>query len=427
MRRSRSPIRYRSERSPMRSSRHFSEFREGSFSISSLSSCSMGTSERHDLHTSDNGTRIRDRDVSEKRRRHEKNRYDEREKINNRDRNDQKPRGHSRCSHKIKSRESNFQQHEMEETLDPSICNFQGHVSYQSVEDVEYETTKESTDRLDRLEKLVEMLVDKKLQPESQHANVNAFVLESHDNPYELNPRNTSFTTSMWLNKINEECMENNYDERRCIQFMQSKMTGLMKAWFKTLDISDYTWPEIKMLITKTFPDNVDFAATLRLLVERYKRSDETITQYYFSKMYLIEACKITGINAVSCLIDGLADVHLEQEARSNNCLTPETLYSQFLSKLPNFQKNQNEPEERPVSMQMLRDVEFRAESVNEVSPPMAMPTNMPVSMQVFPPRTLKKCFTCKKIGHFAADCRHAPKCYRCNQAGHIAVKCPRQ
>ncbi|XP_044270033.1 uncharacterized protein LOC123014818 [Tribolium madens] len=160
---------------------------------------------------------------------------------------------------------------------------------------------------------------------------------ERLDKQFYLEPRRHSFTTSMWINKIQEMSFQNNWDEKTTIQYMASQMSGIIKAWYNSLPNYDYTWPEWKILICKVFPDNTDFVTTLKRLVTRLKQADESMTTYYFSKMYLIEACKITGEDAVSCLIDGLNNQAIQEQAKALNFLTPETLYSQFLMALPEY------------------------------------------------------------------------------------------
>lgn len=444
MQRSRSPIRFRRERSPSIISLHSREpSRERSFSISSLSSCSIGqtfSTNRNLPQNSVETDRREDRDIEQREnrgpdsrrnkrhgrnknanKRHDKGRHDKKENEQERSTQRDYDRNFSRNSNR--PRPSSHRQSD-DDLLDPSV-SLQEQTTYR-LQSSDLELDQRSSNRLDRLEKLLEKLLYKKTrqqQQPQQQSSTSSFIPENSDNPFELNPRNTVFTTSMWLNRINEECLEKNYDEKNCIQYMQSRMTGLMKAWFKTLDIYEYSWPELKMLVIRTFPDNVEFSMTLRLLVDRYKKPEETITQYYFSKMYLLEACKITGANAVSCLIDGLADPYLQQEAKGHTFLTPETLYSQFFTKLPNFgiQQPYLEPDNGSRNIDEYLETPRMEEDLS-----VPMPRAHPVSSSAPSRSSLKKCFTCKKIGHIAADCRHAPLCYRCNKEGHIAAKCPR-
>lgn len=268
------------------------------------------------------------------------------------------------------------------------------------------EVSTKSDDRIDRLERMIELLVSSKSPSSTNIDSPSKDIVEAGG-------KHTKISTSLWLNEVNEFCLDRNYDDAACIKYLQTKMSGLMKAWFKTLNIFEYTWPELKMLITKTFPDTFDFASTLRLLLDRIKLPDETITQYYFAKMYLIEHCKISGVNAVSCLIDGLNDPYLQNQAKEYNYLTPETLYSQFLVDIPNYGLSNEIPEpELPIEM----NYEER-----NLTYPISTHENLKSSKDV----SKKKCYTCGKFGHIAEVCRHAPICYSCGERGHIAVKCP--
>lgn len=267
-----------------------------------------------------------------------------------------------------------------------------------------------AADRINRLEKLVEKLVEK--------GSTSKDPKRSKTKIFELIPSNTKFTTSMWLNCIHEECLQRNYEEKSSISFLQEQMTGIMKAWFKSVASYDFTWPELRMLITKTFPDNQDFAHTLKLLVSRDKAVEETITQYYFSKLYLCEACKITGENAVSCLIDGLNNPFVKQDIKSRKFLTPEVLYADYLSKIPENEFSVH-AEHREVVAEYPRESYAASMVMDDIQEQKVDSVASHASKY-----REKKCYTCNRRGHLGKDCRHAPICYNCNQKGHIAAKC---
>lgn len=374
---------------------------EECFSISSLSDCSIG-------HARDNdpGKSRKSKDRHKRHSRHFDKNYDDREdKKGSRDFQNviQIP------NDLYQSEYQNNNRHDMEQPLDPSICNFGESMSHNEPSYIQQKIVSPDSDRLGRLEKMVEMLV----QTNVNKPQAGTFIPPQEIQLTSSDPRFKG-NTSVWLNQINEECLERHFDEITCINFTLSKMTGLMKAWYKTLDPYEYSWPELKMLITQTFPDTVDFANTLHLLVDRIKRPDETITQYYFSKMFLIEACKISGPNAVSCLIDGLNDPHVQKEAKEQGFLTPEKLYAQYLIKLPNFGLGSQVVEQEPM-IEVVRDHGMRdSEDYHH-------PRNDHKKREK---EGKRKCFTCGKMGHISQHCRHAPICYKCGDKGHIAAKC---
>ena len=47
--------------------------------------------------------------------------------------------------------------------------------------------------------------------------------------------------------------------------------------------------------------------------------------------MSLLQACDITGRNAVSCLIDGITNLTIQTGARAGRCATPEELHHEYL------------------------------------------------------------------------------------------------
>lgn len=217
--------------------------------------------------------------------------------------------------------------------------NYPTHVNNK---DSKSDDTNSTTERLGRLEKLLEQLIKREAEKTvpivAPPAPTIVFPDEKHGtNQYALEPRRFDFTTSMWINRIQEVSVQNDWHEKSIINYMETQMSGIIKAWYKNLASYDYTWPEWKIMLTRMFPDNVDFITTLKRLVTRLRRADESIITYYFSKMYLIEACKITGQDAVSCLIDGLNNQAIQEQAKSRKFLTPESLYSEFLLNLPDY------------------------------------------------------------------------------------------
>lgn len=424
MRRSRSPVRYISRE----------KSREKSFSISSLSDCSLGKSpKRYSTKRSDNGSRQG---------KHREDRFYKNENNYEKeyDGGKKQSRSRSRDTESRLFKNDNKGRHYKEKVYSSGSSTFQKNADDGVAQKYKHSESchkvrerKKPDDRIERLEQMVELLVSTK------SGHIRDTPAPSALNRYEFNPRDTTFTTSMWLNKINEDCLERNYGEKECIEYTQSKMTGLIKAWFKTLDLFDYTWPEIKMLIINTFPDNVDFAATLRLLVNRLKKPEETITQYYFSKMYLLEACKITGANAVSVLIDGLSDPYWQQDARVHNFQNPEVFYTEFLSKLPSFglqhvsQENYQQAHVEQIHHLPQAHVEY-VEVPYEIPIPHKHPEivedlrqNIGTSRlgKLSRKETIRKCYNCYGLGHIAAKCPQNSKCYLCNKPGHVAARCP--
>lgn len=68
-------------------------------------------------------------------------------------------------------------------------------------------------------------------------------------------------------------------------------------------------------------------------MMQRNKCSNETYSKYFYEKMTLLNNCKISGIDAVSCLIEGIDDNVVKTSAKAGNHQRPESLF-QYLSTL---------------------------------------------------------------------------------------------
>jgi hypothetical protein len=167
---------------------------------------------------------------------------------------------------------------------------------------------------------------------------------------------------------------------------MQNRLTGLARTWYDNLTTFTYTWEEWKALLVRTFRDHHDFASTLRQLVNRVKQSNETMTQYYFGKINLLQACNITGKEAVSCLIDGLTGHTLQNGVKSGRYETPESLYTEYLSTLA------------------AETVEPRVEHKGLGPRLGANPTNTSVPNDTLVRRDLR-CYNCHEPGHISRSC----------------------
>lgn len=226
-------------------------------------------------------------------------------------------------------------------------------------------------------------------------------------------PGDPNMTSSRWVEKIEQLAQINSWDEKTTIYHMQSRLTGLAKTWYYNLNDYTRTWEEWKALITKTFPDQRDFATNLRKLVDRYKLPDETWTKYYFAKMALVQACSISDENAVSCIIDGIKDSTIQIAARAGRYKSAEDLYSHYLSGLKDeepFSKNK----------ELLR-------GNRKYVPPKVYHEEKPSDQAKIKKMSNSRCFNCGLPSHLASDCPKPRKqCTNCKRLGHEASQCTR-
>ncbi|XP_064211658.1 uncharacterized protein LOC103313554 isoform X2 [Tribolium castaneum] len=260
--------------------------------------------------------------------------------------------------------------------------------------------------RIARLEQLVENLNRRLLNRNFEHTSGQVGI--KSDLIPEFAPGNPNFSTTKWLHKIDQLALVNGWDERTTIYGMISRLKGLAKEWYDNLDPSAYdrSWDEWKRLLQATFPDHHDYASTLRKLVNRVKEDGETWAQYYFGKLNLLQACDITGTNAVSCLIDGITDVTLRNGARAGRYVTPESLYAEYLSTLRS-EGDKRDTLAKQAPRERRRFLPSRVEAQKLYSS--------------------VRCYNCRNRGHVATKCpKPRIECKKCGRIGHVDAECRR-
>jgi Retroviral aspartyl protease./Reverse transcriptase (RNA-dependent DNA polymerase). len=200
---------------------------------------------------------------------------------------------------------------------------------------------------------------------------------------------------------------------------MQNRLTGLARTWYDNLTTYTHNWDEWKALLIRTFPDHQDFATSLRKLVQRVKGPRETMSQYYFGKLSLLQACKITGKDAVSCVIDGLGDHTLQNGARAGRYDTPENLYTYYLSTLTAEVDTRNGTgfEER----------NKKAFDGRRFGPKPQFTKRAKPYDKEKRERSGLRCYNCHEEGHTSKRCtKPRRECSHCKLLGHSVGECRR-
>ncbi|KAJ8954691.1 hypothetical protein NQ318_011384 [Aromia moschata] len=105
------------------------------------------------------------------------------------------------------------------------------------------------------------------------------------------------------------------------------KLKGLALVWYKGLKSVNHLWEEWKQMLIRGFPSQKDFCDSLETMLRRRKRHDETFAQYFYEKQALLNACKIQGADAVSCIIGGINDTQVRVDTKAANCKDSEALF----------------------------------------------------------------------------------------------------
>lgn len=197
-----------------------------------------------------------------------------------------------------------------------------------------------------------------------------------------------------WIAKVNECAKIYNWTDEQTTHFALPKLGGHAKKWYEGLHTILFTWNEWQSSLIKTFSSETNYGAILSDMLERRMKFSDSVDEYYYDKMILLNACDIVGKKAVDCLVHGIDDRMIRASASAAKYQNPEDLLS-FLKNLSN--ENHSRFSKRPVNS--------RASNDNIV------------------------CFKCNKIGHLGQQCRIAKyqfSCFNCKDKGHVASKCPK-
>lgn len=291
---------------------------------------------------------------------------------------------------------------------------------------IESRATTSSDSRIERLERLVERLVEERpIAPTYLPQPVRALPLRADCIP-EFAPGNPNLSSFKWIQKIEQLALVHQWDQKTMVFNMQSRLTGLARKWYDNLSSYQKTWDEWKALILKTFPEHRDFASLLRSLVNRFKLPTETWEQYYFNKLDLVNACDITEKKAVSCLIDGITDPTIQAGARAGRFNTPDELYAEYISALRSEGSNsalQASNSNRDTYLNHRRGTKRPFENQRYGSNDQKKMKN-DLNSKIVPPR----CYNCKDKGHFSNNCtKPRIECTACKRLGHLAKDCRRK
>lgn len=230
--------------------------------------------------------------------------------------------------------------------------------------------------------------------------------------PY-FNPDDLNQTSETWCKKIDELRGIFNWTEQQTIYFALAKLQGLAAVWYKGLGTINYTWDEWKRKVEEAFPGRKEFIDLIMEMVKRKKKPEESYATYYHEKMALLNACKIYGSDAVSCIIGGIEDYVVKTGAKAGQHSSPESLFK-YLSAFNNSSTSYQSSNYYQQRFKNPKRNERHQERKREYKHSSRDPT----------------CFKCGKVGHYANKCEAKPKekrCIQCNNRFHDESNCPKK
>lgn len=244
------------------------------------------------------------------------------------------------------------------------------------------------------LDKFLNILKDMKGQssPNLSHSNVVP----------EFDPMSKDQTVLTWITKV-EECAEiYGWKEKEIIHFALPKLTGIAKTWYRGLDTVLYTWNEWKKLLLENFPCREDYAELLTIMLAKKARYGESLENYYYDKMNLINRCGIKGRKAVDCILNGIDDRAVRVGAQAAQFREPE----QALMYL------------KTVRIGSSRDIGDKSKQDKRVISTTSSNKRLDTNKKIV-------CHNCNEEGHKSFKCQKPPtKCTTCGKLGHMSIVC---
>lgn len=139
-------------------------------------------------------------------------------------------------------------------------------------------------------------------------------------------PSDKTADINKWLMKVDDLKQMHDWSDVTTTDFAMGKLRGYAQRWYAGLSTVKYSWEEWKEKLRSAFPEKVDFHSTLDVMMKRVQLSGESVVEYYYDKLGLLEACDLFKEKAVSCIIAGLRDSHVRITAKVGSFDTPEKL-----------------------------------------------------------------------------------------------------
>lgn len=213
-------------------------------------------------------------------------------------------------------------------------------------------------------------------------------------------------TVETWIHKVEECAQIYGWSDKQIVHYAMPKLCGVAKTWYQGLPSLLHSWSEWKLRLTESFPSQTNYAETLTQMLNKRAKFGESLEEYFYTKINLLNRCKIYGKDAVDCIIYGIDDRGVRLGAQGAQFSEPEQLLKFFKSVKIN-QPIGNDPKNKNTDRQEKKPAQ---KSDNDKRPK---------------PQSLK-CYNCNETGHPFFRCsKPTIRCNNCNLRGHLADNCP--
>lgn len=227
----------------------------------------------------------------------------------------------------------------------------------------------------------------------------------------EFDPAKRNQTIDMWISKVNECAKIYNWTDRQTNHYALPKLTGLAQKWYQGLPSLLFTWTEWQSKLKLAFPSDENFGQLLTDMLGCKAKYGESLEEYFYQKIVLLNRCNIFGKNAIDCILFGIEDRSVRTSAEAAQFSEPDKLLI-FLRNVRITKK----PDSFNTPTQPSKSENRNSRNYNRTND-----TRLPKSDNKF-----TKCFNCGEEGHTYFKCRQPIKrCDTCHKVGHVTESCP--
>ncbi|KAI8430206.1 hypothetical protein MSG28_000554 [Choristoneura fumiferana] len=224
----------------------------------------------------------------------------------------------------------------------------------------------------------------------------------------DFDPQAKSQTMKNWISKINESAHVYGWSDRQTIFYALPKLKGLAKRWYDGLTTVKFTWKEWQEKLLLAFPCEHNYGDLLSEMLARKTRRNETLEEYYYDKIMLINRCDLEGKHAVDCLTHGIFDTNIKMNVQGAHLETPESVLKYFRSISSKAPDNT-----------FKKQFAGNRDNVDSTSVRKQFDTTLKRTQGT------ATCYNCGESGHMVTRCtKPIIKCKKCRRFGHLEKDC---
>lgn len=220
----------------------------------------------------------------------------------------------------------------------------------------------------------------------------------------EFDPKIKNQTILSWLNKVNECADIYGWDGKQTAHYALPKLMGTAKRWYEGQPSVLYTWEIWQEKLKTAFPSYENYGHLLTEMLNRKAKFGDDLEEYYYDKIVGLNRCRVTGRDAIDCIVYGIEDRSVRYGA--------EAVGFEDADKLLGYLRNVKHERNDRIAKRPVRPVYADATRKSQ----------KPDSTRV------TRCFNCHEIGHVIANCKNPIiKCQKCMRVGHNDPNCTRE